>query len=740
MSANFDAKTPVFDLGHGEIGSHHPTLKHVLWPLLEYDVELRGVANFELNICQEYVLRFYSIGVVHEPDIARHTGFESELVDTILRELSEKGLIEKNRGITDEGHAKLAARDEAEHVWSAKVYRDAVTGRLLSRFIEGHPAVIECDLSSERSAAVIGGTPGKPRRESVWLTKGNTSRNARKPPTNAEVARACRRFIRATRNHTALRPLAIEHLTEVKVLDGPPKAVYGLTSVYLEKGGLDDWRCRDLFGLGNDRGLRNRIIDHISPLHDWILERLEKMLESDTVAEALDRSRREARSTLNRRLDHELDHVPHEIRDPLLSAMIAHNRARSLGSDHLSGAEVNSIWADLQAAAEAVFLFELDAARDRCNGHLDRSILKRGMALARGLEAALDQARILRESERAQGWAESISDSRLYGVVKYENADVHHGFAAMLLISLVDPCSPLLSIARAYPDILERLCRLSTRRNSKQHTPRSQIEVSDFSDHIDFIIDLVRVVALEREVCDAPREEGEERAHAPDTARELLTLRYHARRQARSRLGALEIRSEELGMLEDPLTHLGLHALELEARGDDAAHAAANTLRESARLCEACIDTLTDRFRGRLERRDVARIDREDRDANLALFIKLCRVTGQHVPDDPDELAVLGKANPHHLKTRVRERYPKAASIRIWRLLMLARKGGEQHPGAHAFFRRHRDFVMRVARILGARGHGDNYKLSAEHARALLEDVNRLLDATFERRTNGLGQ
>ena len=738
MSTSFDAKTPVFDLGHGSIRSHHSTLKYILWPLLEYEVELRGVARVELNICQEYVLRFYAIGVVHKRDVVKHTGFEAQLVDTILNELSEMELIEKGYRITDEGSQKLAERDEREHVWSAKVYRDGVTGKLLSRFIEGHPAVIECDLSNEYNAVIVGGTPGAPRNQSVWLTRAGPKQYADTAPRIDEVTRACRQFIRAARHHPDVRLGDIEHLTSVTVLDTPARAVYGLTSVYLEKGGLDDWRCRDLFGLGNDRGLRNRIVDKIKPLHDQILGKLEKELDGDNAVEALQRSRDNARLELNRRLDHRINDVPSEVREPLVSSMIAYHRARSLGSEHLSGAEVNSIWADLQAVAEAVFLHDLDAARDRCHGDLDKAILKRGEALEQGLEVALEQARILRESERARGWVASISDNRLYGVVKYENADVRHGFAAMLLTSLVDPCSPLVPLAHAYPDVLERLCELSLRRNSKQHTPRSQIEVSDFADHMDFIVDLVRLAALDLAAGSdgAEVERGED---TPDMARELLMLRYHARRQARSRLSSLEIPGEDRGTVEDPLTHLNLHALELEARGEDAAHAAANTIRESARLCEACVDALTDRFRGRLTRRDVDPIAIEDRDANLELFVELCKSTGQRVPEDPEVLAVLGKANPRSLKMKVKDRYPKAASIRIWRLLMLAKKTRE-HPEICAFFMAHKDFVARVARVLATRGHGDNYELSAEHARALLEDVNRLLEATFERRTNGPGQ
>ena len=109
--------------------------KPVLWPVYEYTVAVKGLPSFGDNELETLVLRLAQINIRDVNEIAKCSGLEQDLVAFIQERLNHKGFLDEFMQLTENGLAKISNSNNAENVQYMMMYRDAVSGDMLSKIL-----------------------------------------------------------------------------------------------------------------------------------------------------------------------------------------------------------------------------------------------------------------------------------------------------------------------------------------------------------------------------------------------------------------------------------------------------------------------------------------------------------------------------------------------------------------------------------------------------------------------------
>lgn len=364
----FTPEDPVLDFGPRMPKDHGQRIawEYILWPAWGYRVVAPRVREKKLNMFQRAALGLCRVEKQDADSIGENLDIHCELAAFILRELMEKGYVDRD-GIPTKQGLQVIEEDAVniQDMVAGYVFQDPWNGDLWPRFVE---QLDYCELEFDERGfpSLLFGTAGKPRRQGAFMLLPPNNLNPTQPsPANVVSAvarhRKGKRYTEAYIEYDDDFEHAYAGSTDVAIdsvsfIDETPNPMYLMTYLYLvEFDG--DWHVCDPFGFGENTRLRRRVeqvMQENAPFFN-VVNRLVGRGIHDGAEE-----RRQWIQRLRKKAELEAEKIltinirTHAAFDQIIDMEVSRQEAVSL-DQHCPDSKINTALRDCSKCLEAIF-------------------------------------------------------------------------------------------------------------------------------------------------------------------------------------------------------------------------------------------------------------------------------------------------------------------------------------------------------------------------------------------------
>ncbi len=494
MASAFDKLTSIIDLDPNALPQRYGETRWLLWPLWAWPVAVPVVRWRGLNLFQHTILSLAERGVNRANDVGQRLDLGKDLAAFVLNQLTDMGYLSRDGSPTHRGERYLEEQELQEpEVIPGTIFNDVLSGRLWPRFVPGTPRYV--DLSSNRDigayARIERGTPGDPKPKLCRVVWPERSAQPQAAPPPQRIRRVCRTWARHQEawlrvtgsgglgwdaDAESLRRIGEGRIT---ILARKPRPVFASTFLFLpedyDEGSL--WQVADPFGLGPNTALRQQIENLMGAGHEVLGEEVRKLSDDgthvvdDDVVEARRAIRRAAEAEVGTRLG------GLECSDALrrLLVQLESARLRMTTFEERSGFQA---WREHQRQHVITVRRAWDVVEElfAC---LTETWARPELGHRLGRQE-LENARLLRQLATDLGFQDDdtqdsisrflrVGGGQAKGVLQFENRDVPAMVACALLGTTERPAHPFHDAAAAFPGLLVFLESLKRERDPLAH-------------------------------------------------------------------------------------------------------------------------------------------------------------------------------------------------------------------------------------------------------------------------------
>ena len=735
MQPVFDRSTPVVDFGATSRPLQWGPRKWMLWPALAYKVLIPARRSAAFNLFQRAMLDMCRAGVRAPDDIASRLALPPDLVAFVLEQLSAIDMLNEGGSPTARALRLLADEGDPPDAEDAGyVLVDGHSRRLWPRLHRGSLPVVDAEVEPGKPARFQRGTQGNPETVVASVLWPVNSGGVEAPPSAFEILRAARHHRRRVRSFAressraddADGGLEASSLKRVRLVGTVPEPVLVAACVFLPTDARHhSWLVTDPCGLGVSDVLRPGVARLAKEGKHNVRETIDALtgqawhVDEGDLAHYLAEAHRLASARVANQLGAAASLLPADVVQRLVDAdeRLEAARARSGASTKL----VEDFLSNAYAALEGVFGWVLSL-------YPDPSLIS---ALAASGTA---NGRLLQRVASALGF--TASDSTLIvlsasrGVVKGAlcngNKTLPGRLAAGLLAAQSHADHPLRSLAMRDPSALEFLAHLGKLRIDASHNTASAPTVNVAAAARDRLFDVLRALVGDGPALDVASAPGDALEWGAD-----LSLRMRARAEK----AALEYQGiEEFPELRTRIIdmhHAALLVQLLSRSGSVSPDSMRTRLRDFTVAASIAMEAaLAEVERLSPSLGEVAAAISDDRNANAAVLTTAASAIGLHLSDDGTLPAVLTHARADRIRRAAHGEAETLSARLVAQVLSAVRQA--EHP-LREVARLEPAFLLHAARVVAARGHGDEVSIDAAAAgeieNTLREDLRALLAA-----------
>ena len=477
--------------------------RYLLLPAWCYRVVAPRVSHKNINILEKAVLGMCRVGAFTAVEIKEKLDIGSDLAALIIKQLSDRGFINRQGLLTEKGLKILETENlETQDLLAGFIFQDVWTGELFPRFME-RQEYIDVKYNNDGYPDLVFGTTGKPNYQRAYmpLPVDNT---IKKQPSSSEILQAVRKHSKALlyqnsedRNDDddAWNFEQVPNLKRISFVEEEPIPIWLSTFIYLPENEFTStsWNICDPFGLGDSPRLRRKLEIQINK--NSTLRGVQKLIQ-EMIGEYADESGTDFNDFMQMiNEEAELiveDKLTLDIRkwdslfDDLVAMERSHIQAKNLDNQKYLFDKLDDILIKAQKAVEKLFLIVRNKYPTNYNWKIiskndreyNKSILN-GIADKLGFDIPLPNSLLYVK----WGKIKSASD--------YGEGSLRSHLLAALLTARNDSNHPLYLVAQKAPDMLTRLNTLAELRDKSGHSTSQQLELLEVSQQISTVYDFV---------------------------------------------------------------------------------------------------------------------------------------------------------------------------------------------------------------------------------------------------------
>ncbi|KEQ17887.1 hypothetical protein [Endozoicomonas numazuensis] len=240
----------------------------VLWPMNAWRVLVPEQSGSALNIFEEAILGLIKSRCTDVNKIADLLCLSVTLVDYIIQQMVNNGLLTSAMGLTPKGKRKLTEQEELKtSLASGYVFQDIFTGELMPRFVKELQYIDADEYRDGRPA--FRRSRGEEQLDSPTLVSHLNAEHALNPPSAYEIIDCIRDHNVAIHNRKlqADEFLDLERMRydSIEIVDSTPVPVYLWCWLYQKENSGKEWLVTDP--------------TDITPASEWMRNRMSRQLE-----------------------------------------------------------------------------------------------------------------------------------------------------------------------------------------------------------------------------------------------------------------------------------------------------------------------------------------------------------------------------------------------------------------------------------------------------------------------------
>ncbi len=477
--------------------------RYLLLPAWCYRVVAPKVSTRKINILEKAVLGMCRVGAFTAVEIGEKLDIGSDLAALIIKQLSDRGFINRQGLLTDKGLDILETENlETQDLVAGFIFQDVWTGELFPRFME-RQEYIDVKFNHDGYPDLVFGTTGKPNYQRAYmpLPVDNT---IKKQPSASEILQAVRKHSKALRyqnsedredDEDAWNFEQVPNLKRISFVEEEPIPIWLSTFIYLPENEFTStsWNICDPFGLGDSPRLRRKLEIQINK--NSTLRGLKKLIQ-EMIGEYVDESGTDFNDFMQMINDEAVSRVEDKLTldirkwddlfDDLVAMERSHIQAKELENQKYLTDKLDDILIKAQKTIERLFLIISNQYPTNDNWKIiskddrkyNKSILN-GITEKLGFDIPLPNSLLYVK----QGKIKSASD--------YGEGSLRSHILAALLTARNDSNHPLYSVAQKAPNMLIRLNTLAELRDKSGHSTSQKLELSEVSQQISTVYDFV---------------------------------------------------------------------------------------------------------------------------------------------------------------------------------------------------------------------------------------------------------
>jgi hypothetical protein len=492
MHPAFDRATPVVDFRATSRPLRWGARQWVLWPAYTFRVLIATNGAPGLNLFQKAVLGLCGAGVRESGEITERLAFradQADLVAFVLVQLKEMGLLGGSGELTQRARRMLdEMEDEAFAEESGYVLVDGHTLRLWPRLHRGPLPYADAEFESETQARLHRGTLGRPDTVSAKSLVPHGGMNEPAPPSGRDILKVARQHQRRLRafarevgadSDSELSQLAANATPKrVRLVGAVPEPVLVAVCIFVPDNHIQQtWLITDPCGLGVTDILRGAMADLAESGSYHAKRTLENLMgeawhvDPGDLAHYLEQAQKRGLELVQRLLGPAATVLPREVVERLADAEERFDAALQQSSGATSSVE--SYVGNVYAALEGVFGWLVAMYPDTAlltvlttNAAVNARTLGR-LAKEIGFDVPDEATGLL-----------NVPRQIVKGVLCHGNRSLPGRLGASLIAASRNCDHPLRTLARRNPAALLALARLSELRPDAQHNT-SDVLTSD---------------------------------------------------------------------------------------------------------------------------------------------------------------------------------------------------------------------------------------------------------------------
>lgn len=477
--------------------------RYLLLPAWCYRVVAPRVSSRKINILEKAVLGMCRVGAFTAVEIGEKLDVGSDLAALIIKQLSDRGFINRQGLLTEKGLNILESENlETQDLVAGFIFQDVWTGELFPRFME-RQEYIDVKYNNDGYPDLVFGTTGKPNYQRAFmpLPVDNT---IKKQPSSSEILQAVRKHSKALRyqnyedrddDDDAWNFEKVPNLKRISFVEEEPIPIWLSTFIYLPENEFTStsWNICDPFGLGDSPRLRRKL--EIQIKKNSTLRAVQKLIQ-EMIGEYADESGTDFNDfmqIINEEAEFIVeDKLTLDIRkwdslfDDLVAMERSHIQAKSLDNQKYLIDKLDDILIKAQKTIERLFLIIREEYPTNDNWKIiSQNDRKHNKSILNGIADKLGFDIPLPNSLLYVKWGK-IKSASDYGV-----GSLRSHLLTALLTARNDSNHPLYLVAQKAPDMLTRLNTLAELRDKSGHSTSQQLELSEISQQISKVYDFV---------------------------------------------------------------------------------------------------------------------------------------------------------------------------------------------------------------------------------------------------------